>query len=871
MRAAPTAALVDLAIVAGVALLTWAATALLNRPLEAPDWQRPLAGLSFSPFWEDQSPLAGVFPSPAQIEADVVLLKGRVRSLRTYSAEASLADVPGIAARHGLSVALGAWIGEDRARNRREIDAVARLSWLHGNVERVIAGNETMLRGDVALERLVADIRRLRTAARAPVSTSEPWHVWLEYPELADEVDFIAAHVLPYWEGLPLDESVAYIFQRYDELRAAFPGKEVVLTEVGWPSDGRQRGAAVPSRANQGAFLRAFAREAARRGVDYYVIEAFDQPWKMSFEGAIGAYWGLHDAGRRPKFPASGPLVDQPRWPWLTLDAVALGALPALLLLRRMRHLRPAGRLFLALLVQAAAAALIWAWQLHDSRYLTHVNIWLLGATVPAFLLLLTITLTEGLELCECLWTRDLRRRFQPRHGRGATAWPTVSIHLPICNEPPEMVLRTLQDLSRLDYPDFEVVVVDNNTADPALWGPVAEACRALGPRFRFHHLGDWPGYKAGALNRALRLTRPDAEIVALIDSDYRVERDWLTRLVPLFEDPEIALVQAPQDYRDNDGSAFKDFCFWEYAGFFHLGMVQRNERDAIIQHGTMVLLRRQAVEEAGGWAEWCICEDAELGFRLAARGYQSAYVPQSYGRGLLPDSFAAYKQQRFRWAYGAMQILKRHWRALLPWADGPLGFGQKYHYFAGWLPWIADGLHLAVTFLVLFWTVGLLAFPATFDYPLNLFTGALLAFLLFKLVKLLWLYTARIGCGFGSSLGAALAGLGLSHSVARAVWCSLVTAEQPFRRTPKHEARPPLSAALAAVREEAGLLAVLWLAAAAILVARGAAEPAAHFWALLLTAQSLPYLAAIAMALLNALPRMGRRQRMRPPVEEVG
>ena len=106
--------------------------------------------------------------------------------------------------------------------------------------------------------------------------------------------------------------------------------------------------------------------------------------------------------------------------------------------------------------------------------------------------------------------------------------------------------------------------------------------------------------------------------------------------------------------------------CYEEYRGFFHIGMVERNERNAIIQHGTMTLVRRDALEEVGGWAEWCITEDAELGLRLFEAGYEAAYIPRSYGRGLMPDTFIAYKSQRYRWAYGAMQILKHHAGALL-------------------------------------------------------------------------------------------------------------------------------------------------------------------------------------------------------------
>jgi cellulose synthase/poly-beta-1,6-N-acetylglucosamine synthase-like glycosyltransferase len=163
------------------------------------------------------------------------------------------------------------------------------------------------------------------------------------------------------------------------------------------------------------------------------------------------------------------------------------------------------------------------------------------------------------------------------------------------------MVIKTLNALARLDYPNFEVLVVDNNTQDESVWKPLEEHCASLGTRFRFFHLPKWPGFKAGALNFALQQTAEEAEIIGVIDSDYIVTPDWLRATLPYFDKPEVAFVQAPQDYRDADENYFKRMCYWEYAGFFHIGMVQRNERNAIIQHGTMTLIRAVTLRNVKG------------------------------------------------------------------------------------------------------------------------------------------------------------------------------------------------------------------------------------------------------------------------------
>ena len=130
------------------------------------------------------------------------------------------------------------------------------------------------------------------------MSTAEPWHVWIEHPELAEHVDYIAVHMLPYWEGVEVESAVGYVTDKMRRLEEAFPGKPIVIGEVGWPSDGRTRDSAVASTSNQALFLRRFLNHAREQGYVYYVMEAFDQPWKERSEGQVGAYWGVYDADR---------------------------------------------------------------------------------------------------------------------------------------------------------------------------------------------------------------------------------------------------------------------------------------------------------------------------------------------------------------------------------------------------------------------------------------------------------------------------------------------------------------------------------------------------------------------------------------------
>jgi cellulose synthase/poly-beta-1,6-N-acetylglucosamine synthase-like glycosyltransferase len=360
-------------------------------------------------------------------------------------------------------------------------------------------------------------------------------------------------------------------------------------------------------------------------------------------------------------------------------------------------------------------------------------------------------------------------------------------------------------------------------------------------------------GYKAGALNYALRHTDSAAEVIAVIDADYLVSPAWLKDLIPAFTDPEVAIAQAPQDYRDGSHNAFKAMCMAEYAGFFHIGMITRNERNAIIQHGTMTMVRRTALEDVGGWGEWCITEDAELGLRLFEAGHKAFYIPRTYGRGLMPDTFADYGKQRFRWAYGAVMTIRRHYQSLLGIKPSKLTSGQRYHFLAGWLPWLADGFNLLFNLAALAWSVGMVALPYDFMPPWVNIAAIPLVLFAFKVTKSFFLYRRRVAATLRQSLAAGLAGLALSHIVGRAVWTGFATRKLGFFRTPKLVRAPAVIRAITDVREEFLFLAAFWLAASFVLMRDDAYMLDVQVWAAVLLVQSVPFLASVLVSLISA------------------
>ena len=836
-----------LLLVVAASVLFWASR---DYTVAAPDWDGQVRGIAYSPShtFTDHDRLN---ITPEQIDRDMAQLSQITGHIRTYTVAGGMDKVPQIARRYGLIVSLGIWIGSDLDQNEKEIDLGIKTALANRRViDRVIVGNETMLRGDVTADQLNGYIKRVRDAlpARIKITTAEPWSTWFTTPEIGQNVDIIFVHLLPYWEGTSLHSATDFIDKHYDIIAKEFPDKPVIIGEAGWPSAGRTRGSAVASLANEAYFVRAFVQFAMEKGYDYYIMEGYDQPWKNSGEGAVGAYWGLFDATDHPKFNFSGLVRNFPAWKIYALIAAALTLALGMLILGRMPRVRQTGYLVMGALVALVTTGLLALIDAIALEYIDPTDIVMMVAMAPLPLLAAAVILTEGIELASSLWRVERRAVLAaiPEHS------PRVCVQVPTYNEPPAMVIETLNALARLDYDNFEVIVLDNNTSDPDVWRPVEAHCEALGPHFRFYHFDAVTGFKAGALNKAMALTDPAARYIAVIDSDYQVQPFWLRRAMPYFAQPGIALVQGPQDYRDSHESAFKAMAYEEYRGFFHIGMVERNEHNAIIQHGTMTIVSKAALQHVGGWSEWCITEDTELGLRLFEAGYSANYIPQSMGSGLIPDTLEAFMSQRYRWVYGAMQIMKRHAGAIFR-GRARLSWEQRYQFLCGWLPWISDGLGMVVTLMAILWTGLMWVSPTYIDVPMPALSAAAMSLFATKVIKTLLLYPPKVRSGVKGALMASIAGLSLTHSVGKAVWTGLFTSGKPFLRTPKCEDPALFSQVLRVVWQEASLLALLLAAMISMGFDRGFVDPAVTLWMVMLIVQCLPYLATLTTAAISA------------------
>jgi exo-beta-1,3-glucanase (GH17 family)/cellulose synthase/poly-beta-1,6-N-acetylglucosamine synthase-like glycosyltransferase len=824
---------------------------LLQEKRSAPEFRGILPSASYAPF-EPGHVVADTSGDSEKVRTDLKKLSTLTRALRLYSSTEGNELVPPIAAEFGMKVTVGAWINKNTERNEREIDAAINLARRNSNVIGVVVGNETIYRADQKVEDLIELIKKVKKSVNVPVTTGEIWNIWRDNPQLAYSVDFIAAHVLPYWENFTDKQAVDQAVAMYQLLRDQFPGKRIMIAEFGWPSAGYNLRNADPGRFEQAVVLRNFVSRAEAIGMEYNIVEAIDRPWKF-FEGGVGPYWGMLDASLEPKFSWTGPVVDENYWKLATL-AVLVGILMSLPIL----GLAEATAMQALLLSAAAHGVGAWAatvFAYWTGHYFVFGSAFALTLGLILLVPLVLIAMARIEEIAAVAFGRAPRRllvksaTLAPATIGQDVTFPKVSIHIPAYFEPVDMLKQTLDAVSRLDYPNFECVVIINNTPDPEFWQPIQDHCRTLGERFKFINAEKVQGFKAGALRIAMDRTAVDAEIIGIIDADYVVQPDWLKDLVPVFADPRVGLVQAPQEHRDGDRSLMHYAMNGEYAGFFDIGMVQRNEANAIIVHGTMCLIRRAAMEMAGGWAGDTICEDTDLGLAIIEHGWLTHYTNYRYGHGLLPDTYEAFKKQRHRWAYGGFQIVKKHWRRFLPGASR-LSPDQRREFALGWLNWLgAESLGVVVAILNLIW-VPIVAF-ADIAIPDRILTLPIIASFVVSLVHFVSMYRARVNIKWGQMLGAMIAAMSVQWTVSRAVANGLITEHLAFARTSKG------GFSLMSVEFQAfweAVIGVLLLIGAAVLVVTNSFKEVReiYIFAGVLVLESLPFLSAVAIAILE-------------------
>jgi len=392
----------------GVCFLFWAYLALPEEMPDVPGGR--LDCISYTPWDSDNTPLqSGYVVSDQRMRDDLRILSRYTDCIRTYSSSGTEGRAVGIAEALGLELMLGLWIGRDQIKNDREIAAALDLVEKHrGSVRALIVGNEVMLRQEMTRDRLASMLAEVKHLSGLPVSYADSIEPWLENAPLAEAVDFVSVHVLPYWSpvrSVSVQDAPQKIEDTVANLRATFPAKDIFIAEIGWPSDGPSRRTAHPGLINQARFIREFAAQADRLNISYNVLEGLDQSWKRYFEGTVGGSWGLMTPDRQFKFPLQGPVSGWPDWHVRAGIAFVLGLLVLATGLLTARRLTLWQWVHLTALASAFGNTII-----EQAHYVGIVSLfaleWIIGIAGMVSTIAATALLTALIHCPQCNWRR---------------------------------------------------------------------------------------------------------------------------------------------------------------------------------------------------------------------------------------------------------------------------------------------------------------------------------------------------------------------------------------------------------------------------------------------------------------------------------
>jgi cellulose synthase/poly-beta-1,6-N-acetylglucosamine synthase-like glycosyltransferase len=485
------------------------------------------------------------------------------------------------------------------------------------------------------------------------------------------------------------------------------------------------------------------------------------------------------------------------------------------------RHYTAIGTYFMYASLGTVVCTTVWSLWFFSTIEVSLLTRGLLLTTVAFLIFKLPSSILQFFEtfevLCRHTWTT-------PRHaekGRPSVE-PKVVLQVPTYAEPPELVLETLAVLAKLDYNNYEVWVIDNNTKDESLWRPLETYCEAHSDRFHFIHVDNLKGAKAGALNYLNRHYTPtDTDIIGVIDADYHARPDFLSALVGYFSDEKLGFIQTPHDYRDWENNQYLRTCYYEYKLFFYTTMPALSERNTALTVGTMCLIRAKALADAGGWSEWCVTEDSELSVRIHAAGYSGIYLTESFGQGLIPDTFASYKKQRYRWTAGPVQEFFSHFALLWPWQQhptSPLSFRQRLYHFHHGFNNVMVGMNIPFLIVALLTILSMVWNHEVIQVPTELFLAATIM-LISKLCLDFYIYRNIIGAGVRDTVQAMIAKSALNHVTSVAAFKTVLNRNTLWIRTNKFKEDSPLQKVIRSVQTEVTIGAGLLLLTTAVLV----------------------------------------------------
>lgn len=257
-------------------------------------------GLCYSAYEEGQQP--GDILTVEQIRRRMAVIAPYTKWIRSFSCIEGNELVPQVAREFGIKTLVGAWLGKDKDLNEQEIAGLIQLAKA-GHVDIAAVGNEVLYRKDLSEEELLGYIQRVKTAIpETTVGYVDAYYEFTDCPKISEACDVILSNCYPFWEGCQIDYSLVYMKQMYQQAMLAAKGKKVIITETGWPSQGKNFEDAEPSMENAIKYFLNTQQWSREENIEIFYFSSFDESWKVGAEGDVGAYWGLWDMHQNLKF-----------------------------------------------------------------------------------------------------------------------------------------------------------------------------------------------------------------------------------------------------------------------------------------------------------------------------------------------------------------------------------------------------------------------------------------------------------------------------------------------------------------------------------------------------------------------------------------
>ncbi|WP_421918626.1 glycosyl hydrolase family 17 protein [Marinifilum sp.] len=261
---------------------------------------RGMHGICFSPYLEGQEP--GTQITEEQIRRRMEIVSPHTKWIRSFSCTEGNELIPQIAKEFGLKTMVGAWLGKYQSINENEMEGLIELSKA-GHADIVAVGNEVLYREDLSEEELLNYIYRVKEALPGiQVAYVDAYYEFANRPKITEACDVILANCYPFWEGCSLENSYLYMKDMFNRALRAGAGKKVIISETGWPNVGEAFHGAVPSQENAMKYFIQAQNWSKKEEIEMFYFSSFDEAWKTSDEGDVGAYWGIWDKNEKLKF-----------------------------------------------------------------------------------------------------------------------------------------------------------------------------------------------------------------------------------------------------------------------------------------------------------------------------------------------------------------------------------------------------------------------------------------------------------------------------------------------------------------------------------------------------------------------------------------